>query len=60
MSIFRVIGFIMLIIAIRVILPEVYNAGEMLVLNFLGFLNITMGHATDAVNQSASILNSVQ
>jgi len=60
MSIFRALGFIILILAIKTILPEVFHSGETLVLTFLGFLNGTVSLAGDALSQTASIIDSVQ
>jgi len=60
MNMFRAIGFIILLIALRVIVPEVFAAGQGLVLTLLHFLDGTVLVAGDALNQTASILNSVQ
>ena len=37
MGIFRAMGFIIIVLAFKILLPEIFHAGEGLVLNFINF-----------------------
>lgn len=60
MGIFRAIGFIIFLIALRLIIPEIFNAGEGLALTFIGFMTDTVTVAGDALQQTASVLDAMQ
>lgn len=60
MGIFRAVGFIIFLIALKLIIPELFHAGEGLVLTFLEFMTDTITVAGDTVQHTASVLDAMQ
>ncbi len=59
MGMFRAIGFVIILVAIRLIIPDIFHAGEEALLSMFDFVTHAMGFAGDALDHSTSVLNSM-